>query len=133
MVPRTAGQHLCVVTRTLPPLLSGRLELAEERLAIAATHAPDEPMIVILQGLLHARRGHSDLAHQCVRRALDSPRSFSHTHHVHHHVACVYALLEDPDQARTRGGHRVPVLAILPNRSPSREPAPGARLHTTGR
>jgi hypothetical protein len=32
-------------------------------------------------------------------RALDSPRSFGHTHHVHHNVACVYALLADTDKA----------------------------------
>ena len=56
-------------------------------------------MIVVLEGILHARRGHSDLALQCVGRALDSPRSFGHTHHVHHHVACVYALLGDVDRA----------------------------------
>ena len=93
------GNIYALVTRTLPPLLSGRLELAEERLAIAASHVPDEPMIVSLQGVMHARRGHSDLALQCVRRALDSPRSFGHTHHVHHNVACVYALLADTDKA----------------------------------
>ena len=40
-----------------------------------------------------------DLALRCVRRALDSPRSFGHTHHVHHHVSCVYALLGDVDKA----------------------------------
>ena len=57
------------------------------------------PSIVSLQGVMHARRGHSDLALQCVRRALDSPRSFGHTHHVHHNVACVYALLADTDKA----------------------------------
>ena len=79
--------------------MSGRLELAEQRLANATTHLPDEPMIVVLEGILHARRGHSDLALQCVGRAVNSPHSFGHTHHIHHHVACVYALLGDVDKA----------------------------------
>ena len=45
--------------------------------------------------MLHARRGQSDLALQCVRRALESPRSFGHTHHVHHYIASVHAMLGD--------------------------------------
>ena len=32
-------------------------------------------------------------------RALDSPRSFGHTHHTHYNVACVYAVLQDTDTA----------------------------------
>ena len=87
------------VTRIITALLNGRLELAEERLAIALTHVPHEPWVVVLEGILHARRGHSDRALQCVGRALQSPRSFGHTHHVHHHVANVYALLGDVESA----------------------------------
>jgi Tfp pilus assembly protein PilF len=83
----------------LPALLRGDLELAEERLAVALTHMPDEPMLVSIQGILHARRGHGDFARECVRKALDSPRSFGHTHHTYYNIACVHAVLGDTDKA----------------------------------
>ena len=63
-----------------PPLMTGNLDLAEKRLATALQHFPDEPLFISLQGMLHARRNQNDLALECVRRALDSPRSFGHTH-----------------------------------------------------
>ena len=93
------GSMYALSTRTLPPLLSGNLELAEQRLATAAKHLPDEPLIVSLQGMLHARRRQTDLALQCVHRALDSPRSFGHTHHTYYNIACVYAVLGETDKA----------------------------------
>jgi tetratricopeptide (TPR) repeat protein len=86
-------------TRIITALLRGRLESAEQRLATASAHSPGDPLVVVLEGILHARRGHSDRALQCVGRALDFPRSFGHTHHVYHHAACVYALLGDVDRA----------------------------------
>ena len=82
-----------------PPLLSGDLDLAEQRLAAALKQFPDEPLLVSLQGMLHARRNQTDLALECVRRALESPRSFGHTHHTYYHIACVYAVLGDTDKA----------------------------------
>jgi hypothetical protein len=59
----------------------------------------DEPLITSLQGLLHARRGQPDLALQCVSRALDSARSFGHTHHTYYQIACVYAVLRETPKA----------------------------------
>ena len=94
--PGTTSTHM---TRIITALLNGRLESAEERLASASAQVPDDPNFAALEGILHARRGHSDLALQCVARAVGSPRSFGHTHHVHHHAACVYALLGDVDRA----------------------------------
>jgi Tfp pilus assembly protein PilF len=88
-----------LVTRTLTALFIGDLELAEERLATALKQLPDEPLILSQQGMLHARRHQADLALQCNRRALDSPRSFGHTHHTHYHVACVHAVLGETDKA----------------------------------
>jgi hypothetical protein len=67
---------IALYARILPPLLSGDLELAEQRLATALKQLPDEPLIISQQGMLHAWRRQTDLALQCVRRALDSPRSF---------------------------------------------------------
>jgi hypothetical protein len=68
-------------------------------LATALKQLPDEPWLVTLQGMLHAWRGQADLALQCVRRALDSPRSFGHTHHIYYNIACVHAVLGDTDTA----------------------------------
>lgn len=88
-----------VQARILPPLLSGNFGLAEERLAAAHQHAPGDPSIVSLQGVLHAWRQEADLAVECVRQTVASPRSFGHTHHTHYNVACIHALLGDAETA----------------------------------
>jgi serine/threonine protein kinase/Tfp pilus assembly protein PilF len=82
-----------------PPLLSGDLDVAEIRLAVALKQLGNEPLITSLQALLHARRNQSDPALAYVRRALDSPRSFGHTHHTYYQIACVYAVLGDKPNA----------------------------------
>jgi tetratricopeptide (TPR) repeat protein len=79
--------------------MTGDLDVAEQRLAVALKKLPDEPLITSLQGLLHARRGQPDLASQCVSRALDSARSFGHTHHTYYQIACVYAVLRETHKA----------------------------------
>ena len=83
----------------IPPLYTGNLDLAERRLAAALTKAPNEPLIVSSLGMLHARRGQSEPALQCVRKALDSPRSFGHAHHTYYQIACVYGALGDANKA----------------------------------
>jgi tetratricopeptide (TPR) repeat protein len=82
-----------------PPLMTGDLDLAERRLGEALKKLPDEPLIVSLQGLLHARRSQPELALRCVQRALDSARSFGHTHHTYYQIACVYAVLRETRKA----------------------------------
>ena len=82
-----------------PPLMVGDLDLAERRLTEALRQLPEEPLIVSLQGILHARRNQTELALQCVRKALDSPRSFGHTHHTYYQIACAYAVLRETDKA----------------------------------
>ncbi|MEA2258693.1 MAG: eukaryotic-like serine/threonine-protein kinase [Acidobacteriaceae bacterium] len=84
----------------LPPLMTGDLDLAEHRLAEGLKQLPDGPLIISLQGLLHARRGQPDLALQCVRRSLDSAsRSFGHNHHTYYQIACVHAILRERHKA----------------------------------
>jgi tetratricopeptide (TPR) repeat protein len=83
----------------LSALYRGDLELAEQRLSTALQHFPDEPLIISLQGMLHARRNQTDQALECVRRSIESPRSFGHTHHTYYQIACVYAVLGDTDKA----------------------------------
>jgi serine/threonine protein kinase len=80
-------------------LLGGDLELAGQRLAAGLEQEPDEPLILSLQGLLHARRNQTGAALECVRKVLDSPRSFGHIHHAYHQIAGVYALLGDMEKA----------------------------------
>ena len=36
---------------------------------------------------------------QCVRKALDAPHSFGHTHHLYHEIACIYGALGDKERA----------------------------------
>jgi Flp pilus assembly protein TadD len=93
------GQLYALATRVVPPLLSGDLELAEQRLTTALTQVPDEPWLVTFQGMVYAGRGQVDLAQQCVHRALDSPRSFGHTHHTYYNIACIHAVLGETDTA----------------------------------
>jgi TolB-like protein/Tfp pilus assembly protein PilF len=88
-----------LATRIVPPLLRGDLELAEQRLAMALKQLPDEPWFLSFQGMLHAQRGQADLALQSVRRALEAPGSFGHTHHTYYNIASVHAVLGNPETA----------------------------------
>ena len=49
--------------------------------------------------MLCARRHQTGQALECVRRALDLPRSFGHTHHTYYQIACVHAVLGDTEKA----------------------------------
>ena len=82
-----------------PPLMMGNLELAEQRLTAGLKVSPDEPTLLSLQGMLHARRNETDAALACVRKALALPITFGHAHHTYYQVACVYAILRDTDKA----------------------------------
>jgi len=93
------GNMYALATSIVPPLLSGDLGLAEQRLAAALKQLPDEPWLISFHGMLYARRGQADLALQCVRRGLDSPGSFGHTHHTYYNIACVHAELGDTNTA----------------------------------
>jgi DNA-binding SARP family transcriptional activator len=93
------GNVFALYASTLPPLLSGDLELAERRVLCALEQAPGEPLIVSVQGMIHARRNETEVALACVRAALDSPSSFGHTHHSYYQIACVYAALGDKEKA----------------------------------
>src|SRR4029078_6728712 len=86
-------------TRILTALLLGNLELAEQRLTTVVRQLPYETMLDTSQRIAHARRGEADLAMDCVRRALDAPRSFGHTHHTHYNIACIHAVLGETDTA----------------------------------
>ena len=82
-----------------PPLLRGDLDLAEQRVAMARKQLTDDPLIASLQGMLYAQRNQTGPALECVRAALDVPRSFGHTHHTYYQIACIYAVLRETDKA----------------------------------
>lgn len=94
-----SGTLNMLVFHPQPALMTGDLDLAEQRLAVALKQLGDAPLITSLQGILHARRNQTGLALECVRKALDSPRSFGHTHHTHYQIACVYAVLRETEKA----------------------------------
>jgi eukaryotic-like serine/threonine-protein kinase len=93
------GTRYALWYHPMPALMNGDLDTAERRLAVGLKLYPDEPLMVSLQGMLHARRGQASLALECVRRAQESPHSFGHTHHTYYQIACVYAVLGDTDKA----------------------------------
>ena len=80
-------------------MITGDLDLAEQRLAAGLRLSPDEASLLSLQGVLHARRSQTRPALECVRQALDLPIGFGHAHHTYYQVACIYALLSETDKA----------------------------------
>ena len=80
-------------------LLREDLDAAAQRLAAALIQLPDDSGLLAYQALLHARRRERDSALEYVRRALESPHSFGHTHHTHYTLACVHAELGETDKA----------------------------------
>jgi tetratricopeptide (TPR) repeat protein len=129
------GCNLAVYFHPQPSLLSGDLDLAEQRLAAGLKLFPDDPYYLSLQGILHARRNQTGPALDCVRRALEVPRSFGHTHHVYYQIACVYAVLGQTDKAMAWLERSVdtgfacwPFFKIDPHLEPLRENADFKRL-----
>ena len=88
-----------VSTYVQTALLREDLDAAAQRLAAALIQLPDDSGLLAFQALLHARRREPDRAMEYVRRALDSPHSFGHTHHTHYSLACVHAELGETDKA----------------------------------
>jgi len=87
------GTKYALGFRPLPPPYIGDLDLAEERLATALEQLGDEPLVISMQGMLHARRNQSGPAVECVRKR--SNPTYSHASE----IAVVYAALGDKDQA----------------------------------
>jgi serine/threonine-protein kinase len=113
-----------------PPLMTGDLNLAEQRLAAGLRPYPDEPLLLSLQGMLHARRNEPGAALECVQKALALPIGFGHAHHTYYQVACVYALLSQPEKAMAwlersadTGFPCAPFFRLDPHLAPLREEA----------
>jgi DNA-binding winged helix-turn-helix (wHTH) protein/tetratricopeptide (TPR) repeat protein len=82
-----------------PAIFTGEWEEAKLLLDEAASLVPDEPMIVALQGVLHAATGESEQALQCMNRACTNPKTFGHAHHTYYQIASILSLLNRLDVA----------------------------------
>jgi Flp pilus assembly protein TadD len=83
----------------MPPLMTGELALAGQRIATGLELYPAEPLLLSLQGMLHARRNETGAALESVRKSLDLPITVGHAHHTYYQVACVYAVLGETERA----------------------------------
>ena len=75
-----------------PAMMTGDWKEANRLMEEALQLVPNEPLIVSLQGLLHAFMGNPDAAIECVTRACSSPKSFGHAHHTYYQIAGTLAL-----------------------------------------
>ncbi|MGD0990117.1 MAG: winged helix-turn-helix domain-containing protein [Candidatus Sulfotelmatobacter sp.] len=80
-------------------ILTGEWEQAERLLGEAGSLAQEEPMIIALQGVMHASLGESEEALRCISRACMNPKSFGHAHHSYYQIACTLSLLNQPEAA----------------------------------
>jgi DNA-binding winged helix-turn-helix (wHTH) protein/tetratricopeptide (TPR) repeat protein len=81
------------------PMMIGDWEGASRLTAEALKRLPNEPMIIGLQGVLHALMGSSQAALDCATRACSIPKTFGHAHHTYYHIACIHAINERRDTA----------------------------------
>jgi len=75
-----------------PAMMTGDWKEAKRRMEEALQVVPDDPLIISLQGLLHALMGNGEAAITCVTRACWNPKSFGHAHHTYYQIACSLAL-----------------------------------------
>jgi len=82
-----------------PALMTGDWKEANALLEEALLAAPDDPIIISLQGVFYALTGRPEQALDCMMRACASPKSFGHAHHTYYQIACILALLERRETA----------------------------------
>ena len=75
-----------------PAMMTGDWAEARRLIDQANELLPDEPMIVSLEGVLHALTGRNAEALDCVTRACSNPKTFGHAHHTYYQIACTLAL-----------------------------------------
>jgi DNA-binding winged helix-turn-helix (wHTH) protein/tetratricopeptide (TPR) repeat protein len=76
----------------IPAMMTGDWKEASRLAGEALQLVPNEPLIISLQGVIHALMGNGEAAIDCVTRACSSPKSFGHAHHTYHQIACTLAL-----------------------------------------
>ena len=76
----------------VPAMMTGDWKEATRLMDEALRFQPNDPLIISLQGLLHALMGNGEPAIECVTRACSNPKSFGHAHHTYYQIACTLAL-----------------------------------------
>jgi len=82
-----------------PHMMTGNWKVAKALLGEALQLLPEEPLIISLQGVLHALTGRIEQALDCMTKACSSPKSFGHGHHTYYQIACILALAGQRDTA----------------------------------
>jgi len=80
-------------------VLTGRWKQAQQLLDNTASLMPEEPLIISVQGVVHAWLGKSEQALRCMNRACTNPKSFGHTHHTYYQIASILSLLNRTEAA----------------------------------
>lgn len=93
------GNKYALYFAPYPAMMTGEWKEATRLMDEAMTQLPHDPLIVSLQGLLHAMMGNADAAIECVTRACSSPKSFGHAHHTYYQIAGTLALTGRPETA----------------------------------
>jgi DNA-binding winged helix-turn-helix (wHTH) protein/tetratricopeptide (TPR) repeat protein len=75
-----------------PAMMTEDWKEASRLMEEALQFVPSDPLIISLQGLLHALMGNGEAAIDCVTKACSSPKSFGHAHHSYYQIACTLAL-----------------------------------------
>ena len=98
-IKESPGHIYPIYWRPLPALLTGDLDGAAALVSEALERHPEEPMIISMQGLVHAFCGENGPALDCVRRACAIARSFGHSHHTWYQIAGIHSLLGQTAEA----------------------------------
>ena len=93
------GNKYAIYFAPFPAMMTGDWREASRLMDEALQLLPNEPLIISLQGLLHALMGNRDAAMECVTRACSSAKSFGHAHHTYHQIACTFALTGNRETA----------------------------------
>ena len=86
------GNRYSLYFAPFPAMMTGDWKEASYLIDEALLLVPNDPLIISLQGLLHALMGNGEAAIDCVTRACSSPKSFGHAHHSYYQIACTLAL-----------------------------------------
>jgi len=76
-----------------PAMMTGDWKEAGRLIDDALRLVPSEPVIISLQGLLHAMMGKKEEALDCVTKACSNPKTFGHAHHSYYQIAGTLALI----------------------------------------
>ncbi|WP_148210036.1 winged helix-turn-helix domain-containing protein [Candidatus Korobacter versatilis] len=82
-----------------PAMMTGDWDAASQCMEESLAAAPHDPLMISMQGLLHARMGKAEAAMDCVMKACSYPQSFGHAHHSYYQIACIHALVGRPETA----------------------------------